>query len=128
MPSGDGYHVITAILSLLYEPPKDEPAQLHGVANGFSNRSDGRPVSEVQPNSFRRRRRAAEKLSIGCTSLSRRLKGRSLRSHLETQRFCRRSGACISKIMRFARRFREALASHKGAGWFAIHLQHDRAL
>ena len=25
------------------------------AANGFSNRSDGRPVSGVQPNSFRRR-------------------------------------------------------------------------
>jgi hypothetical protein len=35
MPSGDGYHVIVAILLLLHEAPKDEPAQQHGVANGF---------------------------------------------------------------------------------------------
>lgn len=47
---------------------------------------------------------------------------------METQRFGRRSGACISKIMHFARRFREALARHEGVGWFAIHLQYDRAL
>jgi hypothetical protein len=64
MPSGDGYHVIVVILLLLHEAPKDGPAQQHDVANGFSNRSDGRPVSGVQPNSFRRRCRAAEKLSI----------------------------------------------------------------
>src|SRR5580692_9535979 len=64
MPSGDGYHVIMAILSLLYEAPRDEPAQQHDVANGVSNRSDGRPVSGVQPNSSRRRCRAAEKVSI----------------------------------------------------------------
>jgi len=43
MPSGDGYHVIMAILSLLHEAPKDDPAQQHDVANGFSNRPDGRP-------------------------------------------------------------------------------------
>ena len=36
-----------AILLLLHEPPKDEPAQQHDVANGFSNRSDGRPVRGV---------------------------------------------------------------------------------
>jgi hypothetical protein len=63
MPSGDGYHVIMAILLLLHEPPKDEPAQQHDAANGFSNRSDGRPVSGVQPNSFRRRCRVAERIS-----------------------------------------------------------------
>jgi hypothetical protein len=50
-----------AILLLLHEPPKDEPAQQQDVANSFSNRSDGRPVSGVQPNSFRRRCRATEK-------------------------------------------------------------------
>jgi hypothetical protein len=49
---------------LLHESPKDEPAQQHDVANGLSNHSDGRPVSGVQPNSFRRRCRAAEKVSI----------------------------------------------------------------
>ena len=43
-----------AILLLPHEPPEDEPAQQHDVANGFSNRSDGRPVSGVQPNSRRR--------------------------------------------------------------------------
>ena len=59
MPSGDGYHVIVAILLLLYEAPRHEPAQQHDIANRFSNRSDGRPVSGVQPNSFRRRCRAA---------------------------------------------------------------------
>jgi hypothetical protein len=42
MPSGDGYHVIMAILLLLHEAPKDEPAQ-QDVANGFSNRSIGAP-------------------------------------------------------------------------------------
>jgi hypothetical protein len=63
-PLETGYHVIMAILLLLHEAPKDEPAQQHDVANGFSNRSDGRPVSGVQPNSFRRRCRAAEKVSI----------------------------------------------------------------
>jgi DNA invertase Pin-like site-specific DNA recombinase len=36
-----------AILLLLHEAPKNEPAQQHDVANGFSNRSDGRPVSGV---------------------------------------------------------------------------------
>ena len=64
MPSGDEYHVIMAILLLLHEAPENEPAQQHDVANGFSSRSDGRPVSGVQPNSFRRRCRAAEKVSI----------------------------------------------------------------
>jgi hypothetical protein len=64
MPSGDGYHVIMAILLLPHDAPEDEPAQQHDAANGFSNRSDGRPVSGVQPNRFRRRRRAAEKVSI----------------------------------------------------------------
>jgi hypothetical protein len=38
MPSGDGYHVIVAILLLPHEPPKDEPAQQHDAANSFSNR------------------------------------------------------------------------------------------
>lgn len=64
MPSGDGQHVIMAILLLLHEAPKDEPAQQHDAVNGFSNRSDRRPVSGVHPNSFRRRRRAAEKVSV----------------------------------------------------------------
>jgi hypothetical protein len=41
-----------AILLLLHEPPKDEPAQQQEVANGFSNCSDGRPVSGVQPIVF----------------------------------------------------------------------------
>jgi hypothetical protein len=54
MPSGDGYHVIMAILLLLHEVPKDEPAQQHDPANGFSNRSDG-TRERVQPDSFRRR-------------------------------------------------------------------------
>ena len=39
------------------------------VPNGFSNRSDGRPVSGVQPNSFRRPCRAAEKVSMGSVLL-----------------------------------------------------------
>jgi hypothetical protein len=52
--------MIMAILLSLHEPPEDEPQ--HDVANGFSNRSDRRPVSEVQRNSFRRRCRAAEKV------------------------------------------------------------------
>jgi hypothetical protein len=47
--------MIMAILLLPHESSKDEPAQQHDVANGFSNHSDGRPVSGVQPNSFRRR-------------------------------------------------------------------------
>jgi hypothetical protein len=50
-----------AILLLLHEAPEDEPAQQDDVANGFSSRSDGRAVSGVHPNSFRRRRRAAER-------------------------------------------------------------------
>jgi len=41
-----------AILLLLHEPPEDEPAQQHDVANGFSNRSDGRPVSGCSPIVF----------------------------------------------------------------------------
>jgi len=56
--------MIMAILLLPHEAPKDEPAQRHDAANGFSNRSDGRPVSGVQPNSFRRRCRGAENISI----------------------------------------------------------------
>ena len=53
--------MIMAILLLPHEAPKDEPAQQQDVANGFSNRPDGRPVSGVQPNSFHRRCRAAKK-------------------------------------------------------------------
>jgi hypothetical protein len=52
MLPGDGYHVIVAILLLLHEPPKDEPAQQQDVANGFSNHSDGRPVSGCSPIVF----------------------------------------------------------------------------
>jgi hypothetical protein len=44
--------VIMAILLLPHEAPEGEPVQQQDVANGFSNRSDGRPVSGVQPNSF----------------------------------------------------------------------------
>ena len=41
-----------AILLLLYEAPEDEPAQQHDVANDFSNRPDGRPVSGCSPIVF----------------------------------------------------------------------------
>jgi hypothetical protein len=44
--------MIMAILLLLHEPPKDEPAQQHDVANGFSNLSDGRPVGGCSPIVF----------------------------------------------------------------------------
>jgi hypothetical protein len=63
MPSGDGYHVIMAILLLLRDAPEDEPAQQHDVANGFSNRSDRRPRERGAAQWFRRRYRAAEKVS-----------------------------------------------------------------
>jgi type III restriction enzyme len=52
--------MIMAILLLPHEAPKDEPAQQQDVANGFSNRSDGRTRDRVQANSFRRRFRTAE--------------------------------------------------------------------
>ena len=42
-----------ATLLLLQESLEDEPAQQRDVANGFSNRSDGRPESGVQPDSLR---------------------------------------------------------------------------
>jgi hypothetical protein len=35
MPSGDGYHVIMAILLLLHEAPKNEPAHQHDRSKRF---------------------------------------------------------------------------------------------
>jgi hypothetical protein len=56
MPSEDGYHVIMAILLLLHEPPKDEPAQQHDVRNGFWNR--------LPPGGAGRRKLAAREIGF----------------------------------------------------------------
>jgi hypothetical protein len=56
MPSGDGYHVIVAILLLPHEPPKDEPAQQHDAANSFSNR--------LPPGGAGRRKLAAREIGF----------------------------------------------------------------
>jgi hypothetical protein len=55
MPSGDGYHVIMAILLLLHEAPKNEPAHQHDRSKRFLEPLGWAARERVQPNSFRRR-------------------------------------------------------------------------